>query len=160
MPRKPLIYPDWYPFANVSISGTPIHTRRVGLLTMRILRSTASLRKYFSPTHRRRDATFSCVISGFAGADPLAVNASGGSASDGSAENMGDREDGGGGVGPPTVTVPTYPERCIARRRLWSCLVEGIEVSPRRAADAFWRWEQAWERSTRDIFGGDCLCLR
>lgn len=27
----------------------------------------------------------------------------------------------------------------------------GIEVRPRRALEAFWRWEQTWARFTRDI---------
>lgn len=29
--------------------------------------------------------------------------------------------------------------------------MEGIEVRPRRAAEAFWRCEQAFERRTRDM---------
>lgn len=32
-------------------------------------------------------------------------------------------------------------------------LVVGSDVRPRRAADAFWRCEQALARRTRDIFG-------
>ena len=31
----------------------------------------------------------------------------------------------------------------------WS--VDGRDVRPRRAAEAFWRWEQAWARRTRDM---------
>jgi hypothetical protein len=30
-------------------------------------------------------------------------------------------------------------------------LLEGTEVRPRRAREAFWRWEQTLERCTRDI---------
>lgn len=29
--------------------------------------------------------------------------------------------------------------------------MDGRDVRPRRAAEAFWRWEQAWARRTRDI---------
>lgn len=29
--------------------------------------------------------------------------------------------------------------------------VEGMEVRPRRALEAFWRWEQTFERWTRDM---------
>lgn len=32
-------------------------------------------------------------------------------------------------------------------------LVLGTEVRPRRALEAFWRWEQTWERMTRDMAG-------
>lgn len=32
-----------------------------------------------------------------------------------------------------------------------SWVVEGREVRPRRALEAFWRWEQAWARRTRDM---------
>lgn len=35
---------------------------------------------------------------------------------------------------------------------MWSWVVEGREVRPRRAWEAFWRWEQAWARRTRDMF--------
>ncbi len=52
---------------------------------------------------------------------------------------MGDRADGTGGSGPPIVTLLTYPEFCSERRRVWSILVDGREVRPRRAAEAFWR---------------------
>ena len=31
--------------------------------------------------------------------------------------------------------------------------MEGREVRPRRALEAFWRWEQAWARRTRDMVG-------
>lgn len=34
---------------------------------------------------------------------------------------------------------------------MWSWFVEGREVRPRRAREAFWRCEQAWARRTRDI---------
>lgn len=40
--------------------------------------------------------------------------------------------------------------RARVRRRSW--FVEGMLVRPRRALEAFWRWEQTWERWTRDIF--------
>lgn len=30
-------------------------------------------------------------------------------------------------------------------------LLDGTEVRPSRAREAFWRWEQTWERLTRDI---------
>ena len=31
--------------------------------------------------------------------------------------------------------------------------MQGMEVRPRRAREAFWRWEQAWARRTRDMMG-------
>ena len=34
---------------------------------------------------------------------------------------------------------------------MWSCVVLGREVRPRRAREAFWRWEQAWASRTRDM---------
>lgn len=41
--------------------------------------------------------------------------------------------------------------------------MEGIEVRPRRAAEAFWRCEQAFERRTRDMiflpFSGECATM-
>jgi hypothetical protein len=39
--------------------------------------------------------------------------------------------------------------------------VDGIEVSPSRALEAFWRWEHVCARSTRDILSdsGNCTCL-
>lgn len=44
----------------------------------------------------------------------------------------------------------------MERRRVCSILVQGREVRPRRAAEAFWRWEQALARWTRDIV--DLFC--
>lgn len=41
--------------------------------------------------------------------------------------------------------------------------MEGIEVRPRRAAEAFWRCEQAFERRTRDMIfptiSGECVMM-
>jgi len=56
-------------------------------------------------------------------------------------------------VRPPRVTVEMKPADCSAResRRIW--FVEGTEVRPRRALEAFWRCEQTFERWTRDILG-------
>jgi hypothetical protein len=54
-------------------------------------------------------------------------------------------------VGPPRTTVDMKPAFCSAReRRRWR-FVDGIEVSPSRALEAFWRWEHVCARSTRDI---------
>ena len=64
---------------------------------------------------------------------------------------MGESAEGGGGVWPPMVTLLTYPNLCIWRRREWSWLVRGKEVKPRRAREAFWRCEQALARWTRDM---------
>lgn len=33
---------------------------------------------------------------------------------------------------------------------MWS-FVAGMAVVPRRAREAFWRWEQTWARLTRDM---------
>ena len=37
--------------------------------------------------------------------------------------------------------------------RVCSWFVRGRDVRPRRAREAFWRWEQAFARWTRDIVG-------
>ena len=59
--------------------------------------------------------------------------------------------EGGGGRGPERVTEEMKPER---RRESetdrWSA-VEGTEVRPRRAREAFCRCEQKFERWTSDI---------
>jgi len=57
-----------------------------------------------------------------------------------------------GGVGPPRVTVERKPLDCRARARDRCRFVEGIEVRPRRAFEAFCRWLQTCARFTRDIF--------
>lgn len=57
-----------------------------------------------------------------------------------------------GGVGPPRVTVEMKPEDWRARRRERCRFVEGMDVRPRRALEAFCRCEQTWARLTRDIF--------
>lgn len=49
------------------------------------------------------------------------------------------------------MTEERKPELWRARERVRSWLVEGIEVRPRRALDAFWRCEQTFARWTRDI---------
>lgn len=54
-------------------------------------------------------------------------------------------------MSPPRVTEERNPDCCSARRSVRWRLVEGIEVRPRRALDAFWRCEQTCARFTRDI---------
>jgi len=49
------------------------------------------------------------------------------------------------------VTEERKPEVWRARVRVRIMFVEGTEVRPRRAREAFWRWEQTVERCTRDI---------
>jgi len=61
----------------------------------------------------------------------------------------------GGGSGPPRVTVDRKPDFWRERARARFCLVEGREVRPRRALEAFWRWEQTLARLTRDMVCGD-----
>ena len=59
--------------------------------------------------------------------------------------------DAGGGTGPEIVRVERKPERWRERRsEVWR-FVRGTEVRPRRAREAFWRWEQRWARWTRDM---------
>lgn len=57
----------------------------------------------------------------------------------------------GGGVSPPRVTEETKPAFWSWRERLRSMLVEGIEVRPRRAMEAFCMCEQTFARWTRDM---------
>jgi len=71
-----------------------------------------------------------------------------------------------GGEGPPRVTVETKPAFCRARARERCRFVEGMDVRPSRALEAFWRCEQTCARFTRDIvfvcfersWTGGCLC--
>lgn len=57
----------------------------------------------------------------------------------------------GGGFNPDRVTEEMKPAAWRAREsRRWR-FVDGIEVRPSRAFEAFWRCEQTWERSTRDM---------
>lgn len=54
-------------------------------------------------------------------------------------------------MSPARVTEDRKPAdwRASVSRRIW--FVEGTEVRPRRAFEAFWRWEQTFERCTRDM---------
>lgn len=52
---------------------------------------------------------------------------------------------------PPRVTEERKPDCWSARVNLRIMFVEGTEVRPRRALEAFWRCEQTLERMTRDI---------
>lgn len=52
---------------------------------------------------------------------------------------------------PPRVTELRKPEDWRLSMRVRIMLVEGTEVSPRRAREAFCRCEQTFERCTRDI---------
>jgi len=57
----------------------------------------------------------------------------------------------GGGANPPRVTEERKPDCWSARVRVRIMFVEGTEVRPRRALEAFWRCEHTFERWTRDI---------
>ena len=52
---------------------------------------------------------------------------------------------------PARVTEERKPEVWRASVRVRIMLLEGTEVRPRRAREAFWRCEQTLERMTRDI---------
>lgn len=52
---------------------------------------------------------------------------------------------------PPRVTDERKPDCCRARRRERWRFVEGTEVRPRRALEAFCRCEQTCARFTRDM---------
>lgn len=54
---------------------------------------------------------------------------------------------------PPRVTDERKPEDWRARVSLRIMLVEGTEVRPRRALEAFWMCEHTLERWTRDMMG-------
>ena len=52
---------------------------------------------------------------------------------------------------PPRVTVLMKPDFWSWwATPMWS-FVAGMAVVPRRAREAFWRWEQTWARLTRDM---------
>lgn len=55
---------------------------------------------------------------------------------------------------PPRVTEERNPEAWSAKVRVRIMFVWGTEVRPRRALEAFWRWEQTFERWTKDMMGG------
>ena len=93
-----------------------IHTLLVGLLTIDIWLKTGSLFQYFRPSQSRLVAMFSCVT----GSGSYVDNASK-----------------GGGVGPPRVTEEIKPEDCSASMSLRIMFVDGTEVIPSRALDAF-----------------------
>lgn len=59
-----------------------------------------------------------------------------------------------GGVGPPRVTVLRKPCFCRSSERERCMRDRGIEVTPRRAREAFCMWEQTWARLTSDMVGG------
>ncbi len=61
----------------------------------------------------------------------------------------------GGGVRPPRVTEERKPAVWRESVRARSMLVEGMEVRPRRALEAFWRCEQTFARCTRDMVAVD-----
>jgi hypothetical protein len=96
--------------------STFIQTLLVGLLTMLISLRTGSLFQYFSPSHSRLVAMFSCVTG-----SGLYV----------------DKASKGGGVGPPRVTDEMKPEDCNANASVKIMFEEGTEVSPSRALEAF-----------------------
>lgn len=62
-------------------------------------------------------------------------------------------------MSPARVTEERKPADWRARvsRRIW--FVEGTEVRPRRAFEAFWRWEQTFERCTRDMIASCIMRL-
>jgi hypothetical protein len=62
-----------------------------------------------------------------------------------------ERSSKGGGWRPERVTEERKPDVWSARVRVRIMLVEGTEVRPRRAREAFWRCEQTFERCTRDM---------
>ena len=56
-------------------------------------------------------------------------------------------------MGPPRVMVLRKPLRCREWRSARCRFVCGRLVRPRRALEALERWEQRWERFTRDMVG-------
>lgn len=128
---RPLIWRTGKPRATRESSFTLAVTRRDGFEMGSTSRSTGSLFQYLSPTHSRRVATLAVVTGSVSAADSAS---------------------GGGGLGPPRVTLAISPARCIASssRRLY--LVLGTDVSPSRARDAFWRWMHAFTTEWTPIF--------
>jgi len=125
-------------------SSALTHIRFVGFDSIFIFRSTGSPSQYFIPSHSLLLARFSWVTISESSEDCWRCDVDG-------------AEDGGrsfaGGEGPPRFTEERKPCFCRCRERDRWNLERGTEVRPRRAREAFWRWEQTCERLTRDIFG-------
>ena len=96
--------------------STSIHTLFVGLLTIFISLITGSLFQYFNPSHNLLVLIFSCVTGS------------------GTYE---DKSSKGGGFRPARVTEERKPEVWRARVSVRIMLLEGTEVRPRRAREAF-----------------------
>jgi hypothetical protein len=111
--------------------------------------------QYFSPSHSRLDATFSLVRGASVSSSCSASKLPGAERDDWVALDWGAgwprRRCGGGGEGPPRITELIMPEDWRARRRRRCRFVLGTEVRPSRALEAWVRWEQRFERWTRDI---------
>lgn len=58
-----------------------------------------------------------------------------------------------GGCRPPRVTVDMKPDFCRDSASARFCFVEGMDVMPSRALEAFCRCEQTLARLTRDMVG-------
>ncbi len=58
------------------------------------------------------------------------------------------------------MTADRKPDVWSESIRVWIRFVEGTDVRPRRAREAFWRWEQTWERLTRDILWSEGAVVR
>lgn len=130
---KPFTYPACLPLTICPRPSISIHILLVGLLIIFISLRTGSLFQYFNPSHSLLVATLACVTGS------------------GTYE---ERSSIGGGVKPPRVTEERKPECCSARRRERCRLVDGTEVRPNRAFEAFCRCEHTCARFTRDMVRG------
>jgi hypothetical protein len=135
---NPLTYPYCLPRTSVDSPSVSAHIRLVGFETICIFSITGSLFQYFMPNHSLLEATFSCVTGSI-------------SASSLFEDGWLRRRCGGGGVPPPRTTVERNPAFCSASASRRCRFVDGIDVRPSLAFEAFWRWEQVCARSTRDI---------
>lgn len=123
---NPLTQLAVFPRTIFSRSLCPIHIRCLGLLSIFIDLNTGSEFQYLSPSHSRRDATLACVMTA--------------SAASGEPEYAWGCEVGvrmRGGLDPPRVTEERKPAVCSCSIRARWSLVEGTEVRPSRAFEAF-----------------------
>lgn len=177
---RPLTVLHSLPRTTRASSRHPSVTRRVGLLTICSRDMTGSAFQYFSPSHRRRVATFVCVVvassdaegvrawdvvekrrfvegdvdddsDGDADEDELEEEAESGGRSVACGMLVGVRRS--GGFWPARMTVEMKPAFCSAVDRARLCFVDGTDVSASRALEAFCRCEHMCE-SVRSIFMG------
>lgn len=141
----PLTVPAVSPRTIRFNSGTLRVIFLFGVLIICKLRITGSLCQYFRPSHIRAFAMFACVM-GVRSSSSLVIT--------GRLRILSVA----GGFWPPGTAAETNPASRRAIDSLKWSFVRGIEVMPRRAFEAFFRWEHTCDRFVRDIFATESEC--